>query len=139
MEHAAKLISRNKYARRIVAEEDVIRGLWPAAVGKSIAKHTWKMTLVRNKLVVEVEDGIWQRQLFPLSAQILARIQKLTGSTTVQDIEFRIGIPKRQPQRAESARHSLFHTVADADDEAERIQDPVLKKVYRLSRKRATA
>ncbi|MBV9267218.1 MAG: DUF721 domain-containing protein [Acidobacteriaceae bacterium] len=139
MERAAKLITNNKYARRVVAEEDVIRSLWPVAVGKTIAKHTARVSLVRTNVVVEVEDATWQKQLFALSSQILARIRKLTGSDAVQGIEFRVAIPKRQPQRAESRRPDAPLIPVRPEDEAERIQDPVLKKVYRLSRKRATA
>jgi len=132
MERAARLFKNNKYSRQIIGDEDIVRGLWPAAVGKAIARHTGKMTVVRNTLVVEVEDAIWQKQLFCLSRQIVDRVQKLMGSTSIAEIEFRIGVPRRQPQRAES-----IHTFSL--DGADGIQDPVLKKVYRLSRKRATA
>ena len=132
MERAARLFKNNKYSRQIIGDEDIVRGLWPAAVGKAIARHTGKMTVVRNTLVVEVEDAIWQKQLFCLSRQIVDRVQKLMGSTSIAEIEFRIGIPRRQPQRAESIHPFSL-------DGAEGIQDPVLKKVYRLSRKRATA
>ena len=91
------------------------------------------MKLVRTTLVVEVEDAIWQKQLHLLSRQILDRLRKVTGSGTIEDLEFRIAIPRRQPQRA-----PIRETVA-VPDEAESIQDPVLKKLYRLSRKKATA
>ena len=132
MERAARLFKNNKYSRQIIGDEDIVRGLWPAAVGKAIARHTGKMTVVRNTLVVEVEDAIWQKQLFCLSRQIVDRVQKLMGSTSIAEIEFRIGVPRRQPQRAESIHPFSL-------DGADGIQDPVLKKVYRLSRKRATA
>ena len=132
MERAARVIKNNKYSRQIIGDDNIIRGLWPAAVGKAIARHTGKMTVVRNTLVVEVEDAIWQKQLFCLSRQIVDRVQKLMGSTSITDIEFRIGVPRRQPQRAESLHPFSL-------DGADGIQDPVLKKVYRLSRKRATA
>lgn len=80
-----------------------------------------------------MEDAIWQKQLFLLSSQILDRLRKVVGSGAIEDLEFRIAIPRRQPQRAPARE-----TVA-VFDEAESIQDPVLKKLYRLSRKKATA
>jgi hypothetical protein len=130
MERAARLIKNKKVSREILSDEDIARAVWPAAVGKSIAAHTSRLKLVRTTLVVEVEDAIWQRQLHFLSRHIVERVRKLTGSDTVQDVEFRIGVPRREPQRA---------TVnTPAEDEAENIQDPVLKKVYRLSRRKAT-
>jgi len=137
MEHAARLLKNSKYRRQIISDEDIIRGLWPAAVGKAIARHTGKLMVVRNTLVVEVEDGIWQKQLFYLSGQIVERVQKLMGSTSIEEIEFRVGIPRRQPQRAEFPRTSA--AAANSGDGADGIQDAVLKKVYRLSCKRASA
>lgn len=132
MERAARLVSKSTNSQRIIDNDDVVRALWPAAVGKVVARHTGRLTIVRETLVVEVEDAIWQRQLHALGSQIVSRLQKGMASTLIRKIEFRIGIPKRQPQRADQPAL----TVAD---EADRIQDPVLKKVYRLSRKRATA
>ena len=63
MERAARLISQDKHSNKIISNEDIARAAWPAAVGKAIAVHTSRVTLVRTKLVVEVEDAIWQRQL----------------------------------------------------------------------------
>ena len=94
--------------------------------------------MVRSTLVVDVEDSTWQKQLFTLRSQILERLHKATGSNAVTEIEFRAAVARREPQRADGSRNSLF-TATDASDEAEQIQDAVLKKVYRLSRKKATA
>ncbi|MDQ2775262.1 MAG: DUF721 domain-containing protein [Acidobacteriota bacterium] len=139
MERAVRLIKKNKFSRQLINDDDIVRGLWPTAVGKAIARHTGKMTMVRSTLVVEVEDAIWQKQLFCLSRQILDRVQKLMGSTSIQEIEFRTGVPRRQPQRAESLQPLGRETLKSSGDGAAGIQDAVLKKVYRLSRKRATA
>jgi hypothetical protein len=139
MERAAHLIQKNKLSKKVFSEEDLTRAVWPAAVGKAIAAHTSRLTLVRSTLVVEVEDAIWQRQLFTLRGQILGRLQRVTGSTTlVEDLEFRIALKRRQPQRAETRQSPATQTALPYDD-ADSIQDAVLKKVYRLSRKKATA
>jgi hypothetical protein len=132
MERAARLIKNKKFSQKVFSDEDLARAVWPAAVGKAISTHTSRVKLVRATLVVEVEDAIWQKQLFHLRGQILDRLKRVTGSDTIQEIEFRVAIPRRQPQRAESRE-------AAAPDEADGIQDAVLKKVYRLSRKKATA
>lgn len=138
MERAARLIKKEKISGEILSDEDIARAVWPSAVGKGIAVHTSRIKLVRTTLVVEVEDAIWQKQLHALTAQILNRLRKLTGSTAIQDVEFRIEIPRRQPQRAESRERNLDEAIGIAGDEAERIQDPVLKKIYRLSRRKAS-
>jgi hypothetical protein len=143
MERAARLIQSRKFSQKTFNEEDLARAVWPTAVGKGIAAHTSRVSLVRNTLVVEVADAIWQKQLFHLRGQILDRLQRVTGSGMIHEIEFRVAVPRRQPQRAAS-RESASQTMLPIDpaaplDEAETIQDAVLKKVYRLSRKKATA
>jgi Dna[CI] antecedent, DciA len=129
MERAARLIKKDKLSRQVFTDDDLARAIWPAAVGKAIAAHTLRVRLVRSTLVVEVEDAIWQRQLHSLSRQIVGNLQKLMGSQTIADVEFRVGVPRRQPGRAES--------LSPSRDEADDIHDPMLKKVYQLSRKKA--
>jgi hypothetical protein len=131
MEQAARLIKKNPLSRELFTDDDLTRAIWPSAVGKGIAAHTSRVRLVRDKLIVEVEDAIWQRQLFPLTSQIVERIRKITGSDIVRDIEFRIAVLRRQAMRATSCHQS--------SDDADGIQDPVLKRVYQLARKKATA
>lgn len=140
MERAARLFKNKSVNREIMSDEDVFRAAWPLAVGKAIARHTSHVKLVRGKLVVQVEDAIWQRQLHTLSYQILDRLRKVTGNALVTELEFRIAIPRRTVQRAESIQTLAANGVSGAQaDEAETILDPVLKKVYRLSRKKASA
>lgn len=131
MERAARLFKDKRVTREIVGGEEIARAIWPTAVGKAIASHTSRIKLVRTTLVVEVEDAIWQRQLHALTGQILHRLHTLSGSGEIRDIEFRIGVPRRAPQRAES------HEPAAAPDEAEQIADPVLRKIFKMSRKAA--
>jgi hypothetical protein len=137
MERAARLIQKNKNSRQILTDDELTRAVWPVAVGKSIAAHTSNLRLVRTTLVVDVEDAIWQRQLHALTFQIVDRLRKITGSDAIQDVEFRIAVPRRQPQRAELP-HSGAALGNGFDQEAECIEDPVLKKIYQRSRKRAT-
>ncbi len=138
MERAARLIRKTKVSSEIFTDEDFNRALWPAAVGKAIAAHTSRIKLVRNTLVVEVEDAVWQGQLFTLSSQIIERIRKVTGTDLVHDLEFRIAVPRRGLAREVARGGQAQHCLHDAD-EADGIRDPVLKKVYRLSRTKATA
>lgn len=138
MERAARLLKKNKYSSSIFTDDDIARAIWPSAVGKAIAAHTSRVRLVRDLLVVEVEDSIWRQQLFPLTGQILVRLHKVMGNDAIRDIEFRVAIPRRQAMKAES-RESSAPAGRGTLDEAESILDPVLKKVYQLARKKATA
>ena len=112
---------------------EVAKRAWVVAVGKKIAKHTKATTLVRTTLVVEVEDFIWQKQLFTLRTQIVDKLATLVGPDIVKDVEYRIGVPKRVPQREERAAHSQ----PTLWDEANDIRDPVMRKVYKFSRRKA--
>lgn len=137
MERVARLIKNTKVSSNLVMPEDLFRAAWPVAVGRIIASHTLRIRLVRSTLVVEVEDSTWQRQLNTLSSQILRRLEKVTASCTVNDLEFRVGVRRMQAARAEDR---LSPASAQASfDESDAIRDPVLKKVYKLSRKKATA
>src|ERR1043165_93141 len=76
MERASKLIRGLRLPGDTISSEELACAAWANAVGKRIAAHTRAARLVRTKLVVEVEDRIWQRQLFTLSGHILANLTK---------------------------------------------------------------
>jgi hypothetical protein len=88
---------------------------------------------VRTRLVVEVEDHTWQKQLFGLSRDILKNFDRALGRGLVDDLEFRIVPRRREPELARAAMPALFADDADA------IADPVMREIYKQSRKKATA
>ena len=133
MERASKLIQTLRLAGDAISAEELACAAWECAVGRKIAAHTRPARMTRKRLVVEVEDRIWQRQLFALTRHILGNLEKTLGSGMVEDLEFRIVPRRREPQRATVAVPAL------AADEAEGIADPVLRGIYRASRKKAQA
>lgn len=135
MERAGFLIGKLRIPEGALSPEELSCAAWPAAVGKKIAARTTAVSLVRSCLIVEVEDILWQRQLTTLKAQIVKRLQEVLGAGVVNEVAFRPMVPRRQPQRAETARPAFDLTADDAD----RITDPILRRVYKASRRRATA
>ncbi len=133
MERASKFIRGLGLPGDPLTAGELACAAWPDAVGKRVAIHTRAARLVRTKLVVEVEDHVWQRQLFTLSRQILANLVKITGPGVVDDLEFKIIPRRRDPARA------LHAAPAPLLDEAESIADPVLRGIYRAARKKALA
>ena len=133
MERASKLIRGLRLPGDTITVEELARAAWPAAVGKRIAANTRAARMVRTRLIVEVDDRVWQRQLFGLSSFILKNLAKSLGAGAVEDIEFRIVPRKREPQRAAQAIPSLPF------DEAAGIEDALMRSIYRASRKRAQA
>jgi hypothetical protein len=131
MERASKLIRR--LSGDVITPEQLCCAAWPEAVGKKIAGHTRPAKLVRTRLVVEVEDHTWQRQLFALTPHILNNLEKTLGRGLVEDLEFRIVPRRREPVMARQAVPAL------PVDDADAIADPVMRGIYKLSRKKAQA
>lgn len=103
-------------------------------MGKKVAERTRASKLVRTTLVVEVEDWLWQRNLMGLSRQILANLERVVGPGMVGDLEFRIMPPRRGPMVATSSVPAFELT-----DEANGIEDPVLRRIYRRKRQKEIA
>ena len=132
MERAGKSLAKLKISDAI-SQDDLARAAWPAAVGKRIAVHAVAKSLVRGSLIVEVEDGIWQKQLFYLRFQILGKLSEVLGAGVITDVEFRIATPRRPPQPAQSLG------AGKPLDEADGISDPGMRIVYKQARKKASA
>ena len=104
-----------------------MRAVWSNAVGKIIASHTRAGALVRGTLIVEVEDNVWQRQLFTLKHFLLKNLEAQLGEKLVDEIDFRPMPPRREPHRATHARPAGL----------EQVQDPVLDWIYQRARRSA--
>jgi hypothetical protein len=136
MERAASILARWKNPRGKVAPGELVRAVWALAVGRKIAERTVGVDLVRTHLVVRVEDAVWQRQLFALRGQILRNLQRIVGQEMVEALEFRVAPRRLGPGREEAPARAA--AAGDAD-EAAAIADPVLRAVYRKSRRGASA
>ncbi len=131
MERASKVIRRLGLPAESITPEALVAAVWADAAGKVIAAHTRVAKVVRNRLVVEVEDATWQRQLFALTPFVLKNLEKSLGPGLVGEVEFRVMPRRRGPERAVES--------VPAADEANGIVDPLLRSIYRASRKKAMA
>jgi len=136
MERASKLIRQLTRSGEMITPEQMALAVWPEAIGPKIAPYTRAAKLVRTRLVVEVPDATWQRQLFSLTPFVIRNLTKVLGPGLVEDVEFRVVPRRREPERARAASASATPLFAD---EAEGIADPVLRNIYKLSRKKAQA
>lgn len=110
--------------------EDLARDVWPLAVGKVIAGHSQYASLVRSRLVIEVEDIIWRKQLTAITPDILRKLSGLIGPGLITDLEFRVAPLRLRPRKERPL--PLFDTA----DEAHRIQDPIFRRLYTADRRR---
>jgi predicted nucleic acid-binding Zn ribbon protein len=131
MERASRVLGKLSFPEGTFTPEAMVCAAWASAVGKKIAVHARAAKLVRTHLIVEVEDAIWQRQLFVLREQIRRKIDESVGMGIVEDIEFRVIPVRLGPRRAQRAMPGA--------DEASGITDPVLRNIYKASRKRELA
>jgi len=134
MKQASLFLTSLDHLRLSCDAGDIACAAWKPAVGKKIAEHSRASKLVRNTLVVEVEDWLWQRNLMGLSRQILTNIEKVVGPGIIADVEFRIMPPRRGPQVAQSSLPAF-----ELSDEASGIPDPGLRRIYRSQRQREIA
>ena len=118
MERAGRLIAKLKLSPAINDPETRARAAWNVAVGKKIAAHTRATVLVRDSLIIEVGDYVWQRQLATLEGVLLRNLEKALGEPLVKKLDFRPMPARRMPQRAETARPESG------------IEDPILDLIY---------
>lgn len=130
MERAGRVVSKLRLASCGLTEEQMATAAWTVAVGKTIARKTSVVALVRTRLVIAVEDSVWQRQLFTLRGQILTRLEEALGKKLVEELEFRVSIAPRKPVQTAEA-------VVEGADEADGIRDPVLRSIYKSARRKA--
>jgi predicted nucleic acid-binding Zn ribbon protein len=125
MERAGKLAGKLKITHGLADADVRARSAWKAAAGKKIAEHTRAVSLVRGKLVVEVDDAVWQRQLNTLRHFLLRNLAREIGEELVTDLDFR-PVPKRRGPQAEVQARP-----AKLNDDAQQILDPFLRGLYR--------
>lgn len=137
MERAGRLIPKLHTARRHFSPDELVLAAWPAAVGRRLAARTRAVAIRDGRLFVDVEDDLWRRNLTALRLQILRNFADLLEGAAPTEVEFRIGIPRRPPQREESFAFTL--TPPRVPDEADSIADPGLRRIYINSRRKARA
>ncbi|HEY8204983.1 MAG TPA: DUF721 domain-containing protein [Pyrinomonadaceae bacterium] len=106
---------------------------WKRAAGEGLFPHALPLRLHEKTLIVAVADGVWQKQLKAMSAELVFRINKLLQDKVVESIEFRID-PLALRRRA-SATHAQRRTTvpplpANVVSSAAAIDDPELRERF---------
>jgi predicted nucleic acid-binding Zn ribbon protein len=135
MDQASRIIAQWTGVSDVISHERIACATWKKAVGKKVALRTRALKLVRTTLVVEVEDEIWRKNLWSLRYQILRNLEKAIGPDIVTAIELRVMPPRFGPQR----EVALAAATAAPLDEAESIEDPGLRRIYKAARARGAA
>lgn len=140
MERAGRIIAKLRTAQKHFTREELTLAAWPAAIGKRLAGRTRAVALQGESLVVLVEDDQWRRNLYGLRQQILRNLSDLMEGAAPHSVEFRIGVPRRPPVQAEAVgAFALTPPQTRKADDADGIADPVLRRIYMNSRRKAQA
>ena len=132
MDQASRIIAQWSHGGSdLISSERVACAAWKKAVGTRLANRTTALKLVRDRLVIEVEDEVWRNNLYSLRPQILRNLEKALGPGIVGDISFEVRPRRMEPQR-ETKPAPAADTQAGLD-----IADPGLRRIYRISRQRA--
>lgn len=116
-----------------VAEAGCIAA-WKHIVGERLGSQAVAVQLQNKKLVVVVEDRIWQRQLEQMRGQLLFRLNALLGQTLVKSIELRIDpktLAKARRARDGSKKERPDHKIpAELLAAAAGIEDVALRRAF---------
>lgn len=64
---------------------------WNQVAGEQIVSRTKSLRFSKKRLIVDVQDETWRKNLDALSGQMLAKLNTSLGDGTVNFIEFRVG------------------------------------------------
>lgn len=131
MDPASKLLNELPSLERLESIHQKLQRCWKSAVGAKIANHSRVVQLRNRTLDVAVDDTVWKSQLEQLQQHIVERVRSVSGVAEIQRVTFRVSPPRIKPQVAQTP---LFGA-----DEADRIEDPLLRRIYKNSRRKAQA
>ena len=132
MERASKVLGKLSLPEGTVTPEAMVCAAWAGAVGKKIAAHARAAQHGARALIVEVEDAVWQRQLFVLRRQIRRKIEKSIWRRDAWRTS-------NSAWRRGGANRSVRSTRWRSADEARCHRRPGAPQIYKASRKRALA
>lgn len=120
-----------------------IWGKWEQIVGVELSRLTSPMELKTKVLEIKVAHQAWAQQLQFLKPSILGKIRALCPSTTVKDLEFRVGkIEKRERPEKGQFEKRLKTRSARLTERQEitlrAVEDPGLREAIRSAMEAAS-
>ena len=116
------------------ASEEVLEaaclGAWKHAVGETLSARARAESLRDHKLIIAVEDKVWQRQLEQMRDQFLFRLNKVLGRQVVKVVEFRIAPEKFAVQKSVADKNPTQSIPIELISAAASIEDPGLRKAF---------
>jgi predicted nucleic acid-binding Zn ribbon protein len=67
---------------------ELLQKLWPSMVGPSLSQATSITAVHGSRVVIQVPDKIWRKQLVKMSPQLLARMNEPWATPWIKEIAF---------------------------------------------------
>jgi predicted nucleic acid-binding Zn ribbon protein len=67
---------------------ELLQKLWPALVGENLAGATTVTAVQGSRVVVNVPDQIWRKQLVKMRPQLLAKMNEPWATPWIKEISF---------------------------------------------------
>jgi predicted nucleic acid-binding Zn ribbon protein len=67
---------------------EVLRKLWPSLVGHGLAAATSVTAIQGTRVIVNVPDRVWRKQLAGMKRQLLAKVNEPWATPWIEDIVF---------------------------------------------------
>jgi predicted nucleic acid-binding Zn ribbon protein len=67
---------------------ELLRKLWPDLVGAKLAEATTVTAVQGSRVVINVPDQVWRKQLVKMKPQLLVRINEPWPTPWIQEIAF---------------------------------------------------
>jgi len=107
---------------------------WDHIAGEALRSHTMVIDLNDQRLIVAVEDKVWQRQLESMRGQLLFRLNSVLGTGTVKFIEYQVdsrAIEGRKAKTEKRAQPTNLEAIPlEVVTAAASIQNPALRRAF---------
>ncbi len=113
--------------------DEIIRCAWEHLAGKVLAARTRPLRVFQNRLIVEVPDSTWPRQLRRYEGLLVERIARLLGDKVVTGLEWHVNPQLAMPAPAAVATAPPRippRTDASLEGAAAKIRDPELRQLF---------
>ena len=90
--------------RPVPLSDEKVQCAWRMAVGSGLARVTQATLGTMGQLVVVLDDGRWQDEIYRSRALILERLQRVLGKETVTELDLRVPRSEATRRRSRSGR-----------------------------------
>ena len=112
------------------AQAALVLAAWPEAAGEMLHDRTRAVEYANGRLVIEVQDATWKRNLEYLAPQILAKLNRKIEPSGVDLIDFRVAKRARQEKRPGAKPVTIADIPPSLTIAADSIEDAALRERF---------